>query len=124
MDFSKFYIQINNDLIWRLIMFFSIVSIIISSSDIAFAGGAGGNTAAQETVIGETLCRIVGVMQGSFAKALATIAIFVVGLGLLMGKSSWPVAAVTAVGVGILFKAPDLVAFLSGEQANSQCNTN
>ena len=45
------------------------------------------------------------------------------GVGLFLGKLNWGIAAATAAGVGIIFSAPKLVAFLSGSDANSNCPT-
>ena len=42
---------------------------------------------------------------------------------LFLGKLNWGIAAATAAGVGIIFSAPKLVAFLSGSDANSNCPT-
>lgn len=62
-------------------------------------------------------------LSGGIARGIATIAIFAVGVGLFLGKLNWGIAAATAPGVGIIFSAPKLVAFLSGSDANSNCPT-
>ena len=40
-----------------------------------------------------------------------------------LGKLNWGIAAATVAGVGIIFSAPKLVLFLSGDAANGQCDT-
>ena len=119
MNFSTFQIELNRDLIWRLFLVLSAISIIVVSCDAAFATGAG----TVNDVVGVTLCRLVSNLTGGIARGIATIAIFAVGVGLFMGKLNWGVAAATAAGVGIIFAAPKLVAFLSGDANNSTCAT-
>jgi len=59
-------------------------------------------------------------LSGGIARGIATIAIFSVGVGLFLGKLNWGIAAA---GVGIIFSAPKLVAFLSGDTDNQNCDT-
>lgn len=118
MNFSTFQIELNRDLVWRLVLVLSAISIIIASSDAAFAGAASAND-----VVGQTLCRLVKNLEGGVARGIATMAIFSVGVGLFLGKLNWGIAAATAAGVGIIFSAPKLVAFLSGDANGSVCNT-
>ena len=118
MNFSTFQIELNRDLIWRLFLVLSAISIILLSCEAAFAGGTDNND-----VVGATLCRLVANLSGGIARGIATIAIFAVGVGLFLGKLNWGIAAATAAGVGIIFSAPKLVAFLSGDVNNSSCPT-
>lgn len=120
MDLSKFYIEINADLAWKLFLLFSSICVILTVSDTAFAADA---TANENDVVGATLCRLVANLSGGIARGIATIAIFSVGVGLFLGKLNWGIAAATAAGVGIIFSAPKLVAFLSGDSENSNCPT-
>jgi type IV secretory pathway VirB2 component (pilin) len=115
MNLSAFQIELNRDLVWRLFMVLFAISIIVVSCDAAFAGS--------NDVVGDTLCRLVSNLSGGIARGIATIAIFAVGVGLFLGKLNWGIAAATAAGVGIIFSAPKLVAFLSGSDANSNCPT-
>lgn len=116
MNFSKFHIELNTDLVWRLFLLFGAFTIILTSSDAAFA-------ASDNDVIGQTLCRLVENLSGGIARGIATLAIFSVGVGLFLGKLNWGIAAATAAGVGVIFSAPKLVAFLSGDDANETCET-
>ena len=121
MNFTKFQIELNAELAWRLVLLFSAICIIITSADAAFAAAA--PAAADNDVVGQTLCRLVANLSGGIARGIATIAIFSVGVGLFLGKLNWGIAAATAAGVGIIFAAPKLVAFLSGDSANATCDT-
>ena len=115
MNLSAFQIEINRDLVWRLFMVLFAISIIVVSCDAAFASN--------NDVVGDTLCRLVSNLSGGIARGIATIAIFAVGVGLFLGKLNWGIADATAAGVGIIFSAPKLVAFLSGSDDNSNCPT-
>lgn len=117
---NAFQIELSRDLIWRLVLTLAGISAMIAASDAAFATSVGGSS---NDVIGITLCRLVMNLSGGVARGIATIAIFAVGVGLFLGKLNWGIAAATAAGVGIVFSAPKLVAFLSGDADNSSCPT-
>jgi type IV secretory pathway VirB2 component (pilin) len=120
MNFSKFYVEINADLAWRLFLLLAAACAIITASDAAFASPAANATPSND-VVGATLCRLVANLSGGIAKGIATLAIFSVGIGLFLGKLNWGIAAATAAGVGVIFSANKLVAFLSGDPNNSEC---
>ena len=122
MSFLEFKPEFNSDLVWRLFLLLCAICIIMAASDSAFAS----NTTATDDsndVIGQTLCRLVKNLTGGTAKGIATIAIFAVGVGLFLGKLNWGIGLATAIGVGIIFAAPKLVAFLSGDPNNATCPT-
>lgn len=119
---KAFFIEFNTDIAWRLFLLFASISVILAASDAAFASTT--STAASDNdVVGQTLCRLVVNLSGGVARGIATIAIFSVGVGLFLGKLNWGIAAATAAGVGIIFSAPKLVAFLSGDADNANCPT-
>jgi type IV secretory pathway VirB2 component (pilin) len=120
MNIKNLYTEINTDVIWKLFLVFCIIGIIIAASDIAVAATTTTNTSSND-VIGDTLCRLVQNLSGNIAKAIATIAIFAVGVGLFLGKLNWGIAAATAGGVGIIFSANKLVAFLTGTSTDANC---
>jgi type IV secretory pathway VirB2 component (pilin) len=119
MNLSNFYIDLNRDIAWRLLLVMCSISVILLSCDDAFAATT--SSPSTNDVVGQTLCRLVANLSGGIARGIATIAIFAVGVGLFLGKLNWGIAAATAAGVGIIFSAPQLVAFLSGDDANSNC---
>lgn len=112
-----FNFEIDRDVYWRLMMLFCVASIILVSTDSAFA------TNNSNDVIGETLCRVVNQLQGSVAKAIATIAVFVLGISLFMGKVNWGTAAMLACGIGVIFGAGQIVAWVSPSGGNQACNS-
>ncbi len=70
--------------------------------------------------IGETLCLISKSLQGPIGKSVATIAVVVLGIGLFLGKLSWPLAVATAIGIGLIFGASEMVSWIS-PQSGSGC---
>lgn len=78
---------------------------------------AEGSSGGDQTGVGDVLCKIVNALTGTIGKAAATIGIVVLGLGLFMGKTSWTLAVVTAIGIGLIFAAPKVVGWLSGGDA-------
>ncbi|MGC0372160.1 MAG: hypothetical protein DGJ47_000866 [Rickettsiaceae bacterium] len=114
MSFKKFHVELNSDLAWRLLLLLSAICVVMTSSEAAFAG-------ANDDIIGNTLCRLVANLGGGIARGIATLAIFAVGVGLFLGKLNWGIAAATAAGVGVIFGAPQLVAFLSGNADDATC---
>lgn len=112
--------QKSDDFYWRVLLCVAMVcSILIVSNDVY----AGNNDANSNDIIGQTLCRLVQNLTGGIARAIATIAIFSVGVGLFMGKLNWGTAAATAAGVGIIFGSAQLVAWLSNNNENANCPT-
>jgi len=73
------------------------------------------------TAITTVLCNVVTTLQGPVGKGIATIALVVLGIGLFIGKLSWPVALATAVGIGIIFGAPQLVTWLAPQATAQAC---
>lgn len=121
-NFVDFRPDINTDFIWRLFLVLCGISLIIASSEAAFAASSTtGGTSNADDVVGQTLCRLVSNLSGGIAKGIATIAIFSVGVGLFLGKLNWGIAAATAAGVGIIFSAGKLVGFLAGGDGTKDC---
>lgn len=64
--------------------------------------------------IGFVVCKILGWLTGATGRAIATLAIIIIGVGALMGKVSWGMAIIVAVGVAIVFGAPEILKLLGG----------
>lgn len=118
MSLKKFYIELDKDFVWRLFLLFCGISIIISTNEAAFAINNSG-----DDVIGQALCRVVNNLSGGIAQGIATVGIFALGVGFLTGRISWNVALTAATAVIIIFSAPKIVAYLSGDSDNSNCPT-
>jgi len=99
----------------RSLFFFLVTFLLINNYEIALA-------ASTTDPIGQQLCSIINIIQGNTVRAIAIAALISIGIGLFMGKVNWGVALTTAVGVIILFGAPNLISFLSGNTVSS-CST-
>lgn len=67
-----------------------------------------------QTPIGAVVCDILTWLTGATGRAIATLAIIIIGVGALMGKVSWGMAIIVAVGVAIVFGAPEILNLLGG----------
>ncbi|AIL64868.1 Type IV secretory pathway, VirB2 components (pilins) [Rickettsiales bacterium Ac37b] len=66
-----------------------------------------------DDAISRVLCNIVKQLNGPIGKGISTIAIIVLGIGLFLGKLSWGLAVATAIGIGMIFGAAQIVAWIS-----------
>lgn len=57
---------------------------------------------------------IIGWLTGDLGTAIATLAVIIIGIGALMGKVSWGMAIIVAIGIGVVFGAATIVGSLSG----------
>lgn len=65
--------------------------------------------AAAATSIEVVLCKLKNLFTGPMGKALATIALVIIGIGALLGKVSWGMALIVSIGIAIVFGAASLV---------------
>lgn len=109
--------QLNISKNFILTSFLVLLSIFLTSK-MAFAATAGNNDA-----ITKVLCNIVSQLSGGIGKAIATIAIIVLGIGLFLGKLSWPLAVATALGIGMIFGAAGIVNWITDGATSGTGNT-
>ncbi len=83
---------------------FALVMVILPNIAMASSGG---------DAIAQVLCNVLNELQGGIGKGIATIAIIVLGIGLFLGKLSWPLALATALGIGLIFGAAQMVTWIS-----------
>ncbi len=62
--------------------------------------------------IEHALCTVISWFTGSVGKAIATLAIIIIGVGALMGKVSWGMAIIVGLGVAVIFGAPEIAGLL------------
>jgi type IV secretion system protein VirB2 len=60
------------------------------------------------------LCIAATWLTGASARARATIAVAILGIGALLGKISWGMAMIVGVGIAVVFGATALVQLLGG----------
>jgi type IV secretory pathway VirB2 component (pilin) len=71
------------------------------------------------TPMGDVLCTVVDFFYGNLGRGLATLAIIVLGVGALLGKTSWGLALTVGVGISVMFGAEDITDALLGTSAFS-----
>ncbi len=98
---------------WQVCMLVMLSAVIVMMPDFAMANN---------TPMGNVLCKVVGWFTGNTGKGLATIAITVIGIGALLGKVSWGMAIIVGIGVAIVFGAAGLVDAMNAG-AGSSCAT-
>ena len=108
---SNLKITTNNS--WQMCMVFCLVALTMVSSN-AFAGDDSGLT--------DALCRVVELLTGTLGQAVAMIALVALGIGIFLGKLSWPLALATAVGITFIFSAGKIVGWITGGEAATDCN--
>lgn len=77
--------------------------------DMAHAQASGADSFLQDI-----FCKAINLVQGSTAQALATIAIIIVGIGALLGRVNWGMAALIVAGIALIFGAGQIASFIGG----------
>lgn len=96
------------ELCWNLTLLFAVGFCVSMLPDAALASN---------NALEAVFCNIVSLLTGTTGKAVATVAIIAVGVGALLGKISWGMALIVAVGVALVFGAGTIVSAL-GASAN------
>ena len=73
---------------------------------------------------GKTMCNAFRIVNGSAGKTFAAFAIIATGIGFFSGKVSWGLMIGVAAGIATMFGAPSIVAAISGQTANLNCDLN
>lgn len=82
---------------------------------------AGGTVSSASGGIGEMMCRVVDWFNGPTGKAIATLAIIVLGIAAFFGKVTWGMALMFAIGIFAIFGAANIVEAISNDDAS--CGT-
>ena len=96
---------------WRSLTQYALLSTIIATLAFLIPEAA----YAQESPMGIVICYVVAVVFGQLGRALAVLAVMIVGIGATLGKVSWGLAVTVAVGVAVLFGSADIVRILLGD---------
>jgi len=89
-------------------------SVAYALSSVAYACFPGN----QLTPMGDVLCKVVWFMYGNLGRGLATLGVVVIGIGALLGKTSWGMALTVGVGISIIFNAERITSLLLCGSAN------
>ena len=107
------------DLAWHLTLIFAVGICVAMLPDMAVAGGS-------QNAIDAVFCNVVSLITGSTGKAIATVAVIAVGVGALLGKVSWAMALIVALGIALVFGAATIVNFIANGASggnNLDCQT-
>ena len=111
--------QAKIDLCWHLLLLCAVGIGASILPDLAHADSVvlGGN----KNAIQQVMCNVVLILTGTTGKAIATVAVIAVGVGALLGKISWGMALIVALGIALIFGAASIVTSLGGD--NSSCHS-
>lgn len=101
-------LQVNTDMMWRLLFASFAAYLVMLIPDQAMA------LAAFDT----RMCNVLNQTRGTPAKVIATLGIIFLGIGAFFGKLNWGTALLIAVGIISIFAAAEIVVFLGG---NATC---
>jgi type IV secretion system protein VirB2 len=99
-------------LAWKVYFTFTLFAVLFFNFDV-LANTSTSKALANNNAISKVLCSIVDALTGTLGQAIATIGIVVLGIGLFTGKLSWTTAVATAIGIGIIFGASQLVTWIA-----------
>ena len=109
--------QATIDMCWHFVLLFAVAIVASMLPDLAHASGAAGDGGA----ISDVLCNIVVAMTGITGKSIATVAVIAIGIGALLGKISWGMALIVAMGVALVFGAATIVSSLGASTTGAAC---
>ncbi len=95
------------DTSWQIFLAFAVIVGATMIPYEAFATGAG-------NAIEKALCNVTALLTSATGRAIATLAVIVVGIGALMGKVSWGLALIVALGIALVFGAGTIVDAVAG----------
>jgi type IV secretory pathway VirB2 component (pilin) len=101
-------ITLNADLSWKITTIFCLSAMFLMVPELSMAS---------EDRIGNTLCKVVERLKGKIGRGIATIAVVFLGIGLFLGKLSWGLAVAIGIGIGGIFGANQIVAWLGSGDA-------
>jgi type IV secretion system protein VirB2 len=80
-----------------------------SSPALANTGTGSASSSDAKDPISSALCNVVKLINGPAGKAIATIALVFLAIGLFVGKITWGVAVSVAIGIAVLFGASSVI---------------
>ena len=67
------------------------------------------------TDAGKAMCAIAWAAQSSMGKGIATLGILMLGIGAMLGKVSWSMALLVAVGIVVVFNAGNIISTVDAD---------
>jgi type IV secretory pathway VirB2 component (pilin) len=99
--------KLSVDNYWYLCILFCLTALVLTVPDLSFASST-------DDGISTVLCIIVTKLTGPIGRAIAVIALVVLGIIVFMGKVQWPLALSIALGITFIFSAGKIVNWLAG----------
>ena len=103
---------------------FSTLAILVTTTSPANATIVDATYNVSSNSLTRVMCNALKIVTGSAGKTFAAFAIIAVGIGFFSGKVSWGLMIGVAAGIAAMFGAPSIVAAISGQDTNMQCNIN
>lgn len=95
---------------WKICSLFCLTAVIAMLPELSMAAN---------TTLDNTICIVVNTLTGRAGKAVATIGVFFLGIGLFLGKMSWATALAVGLGIAAIFGAGSIINTLGGDGATS-----
>lgn len=103
------------DTAWSALLALALFAAAMLAPSAGFAGTTG------DSPMGAVMCELIQWITGPTGRALATLAIIIIGVGALMGKVSWGMAIIVAIGIAIVFGAPTILGLLTPGGGVTDC---
>jgi type IV secretion system protein VirB2 len=102
--------------LWKASIF-AVLSLFLLFSAPLHVENAHASSANTTDPITNILCNAVNLVTGNAGRAICVLVIISMGIMLFLGKVTWGLAIMVAVGMGVLFGANSVVTTLSGGQS-------
>jgi len=99
----------NLKLAWQVCLTVIVCATVIITPQMVFASAV-----INSSPMSNALCIAATWITGDSARARATIAVAIVGIGALLGKVSWGMAMAVGVGISVVFGSVAIVQLLGG----------
>ncbi len=100
---------------WLIVALFAVLLSTISLGNEASAQPR------EDVKVEDVICNAVQELTGPIGRAIAVLIVISLAIALFLGKVTWGLAIAVAVGLGVLFGAPTVVALLSGQKVEDIC---
>lgn len=109
-------LKLSTENYWQICALFCLSAAILLLPEFSFASTS-------DDGISTVLCLITTKLTGPIGKAVGMIALVALGIGIFLGKLSWPLALATALGITFIFSAGKIISWLSGgSQDTGSCS--
>ena len=92
---------------WHVAFVFCLMALLVLSPELSFA------TSTDVSGLSEAICKVVTLLTGILGQGIAMIGLIALGIGIFLGKLSWPLALATAIGITLIFSAGKIVGWLT-----------